>query len=32
MQGWLFHDDPNYWHKEQAKALLTSVPTVNSEV
>ncbi len=30
MQGWLFHNDPNYWHKEQAKALLTSVPKVIS--
>jgi hypothetical protein len=28
MQGWLFNNDPNYWHKEQAKALLTSVPQV----
>ncbi|CAG2115197.1 unnamed protein product, partial [Medioppia subpectinata] len=26
MQGWLFVNDPGYWHKEQAKALLTSVP------
>ncbi|XP_054161207.1 LOW QUALITY PROTEIN: alpha-N-acetylglucosaminidase-like [Oppia nitens] len=26
MQGWLFVNDPGYWHKDQAKALITSVP------
>ncbi|CAG2169862.1 unnamed protein product, partial [Oppiella nova] len=26
MQGWLFVNEPEYWHKDQAKALLTSVP------
>ncbi|XP_071545524.1 alpha-N-acetylglucosaminidase isoform X2 [Panulirus ornatus] len=26
MQGWLFFNDAAFWHKQQAQALLTSVP------
>lgn len=31
MQGWLFFNGATFWHKEQAQALLTSVPIVSRD-